>query len=257
MSATPHALRRGPRHWLRSFGLMMLWELRSLRLYLPLAIIVQILLGAGMVVGYGYIIGDVPEPVALYLSTGLAVISMVTIGLVLAPQLIAQQKLAGVYDYMFSLPVPRSTTIAAGLVVNSLIALPGLVIALLVAAWHFDLEFSLRWALLPAVLLTVVTAASIGFAFAHAIQNAQLIGLITQVLIFGLILFSPISFPPERLPGWLAAIHDWLPFFHSANVVRWSLTEDLATDPTRSFVVLSIWAVASWATTAWVVGRRR
>lgn len=245
------------RYWLRSFGLLLLWEMRSLRLYLPLAIVVQILLGAGMVVGYGYLLGDVPAPTALYLSTGLAVISMITIGLVLAPQLIAQQKQEGVYDYMFALPVPRTTTIAAALVVNSVIALPGLVIALAVAAWHFDISFTVQPSVVVGVGLTVITAASIGFAFAHAISNPQIIGLITQILIFALILFSPINFPPERLPGWLATIHEWLPFYHSANVVRASLTEGLASEVAHSYAVLGAWAVASWLLTAWVVGRRR
>ncbi len=256
MSSRP-IRRRGVRHWLRCFGLMLSWELRSLRIYLPLAMIVQLLLGAGMVVGYGYLLGDVPEATALYLTTGLGVISMVTIGLVLAPQLIAQQKAAGIFDYMFSLPVPRTTSIAAGLAVNSVIALPGLAFALLVAQWNFDLSFHPKLSLLPAVALTVVTAASMGFAMAHAITSPQITALITQILIFGLILFSPINFPPDRLPGWLAATHDWLPFYHSANVVRASLTDGLATDIGRSFAILGAWAVGSWTLTAWVVGRRR
>ena len=171
---------------------------------MTLAVIVQILLGPGMIVGYGYLIGEVDSFTARYLSTGLGVVSMVTIGLVLAPQLIAQQKLTGTFDYMFSLPVPRTTTIAAALAINCLIALPGLFFALIAASWHFDITFEPSWTLLPATLLTVLTAASIGFAMAHAIPSPQVVGLITQVLIFGLLLFSPINFPPERLPDWLA-----------------------------------------------------
>lgn len=248
--------RRGPGHWLRSFALMVSWELRTLRIYLPLALVVQLLLGGGMVVGYGYLLGEVDSATALYLATGLGVISMITIGLVLAPQLIAQQKQAGIFDYMFSLPVPRTTTIAAGLVVNSLIALPGLLFALLVAQWYFEIDFVWKPTLAPAVALTVITAASIGFAMAHAISNPQITGLLTQILIFALILFSPINFPPERLPGWLAAIHDWLPFYHSANVVRASLTEGMAQHLPRSFTLLGLWALGSWTLTAWVIGRR-
>ena len=191
------------RHWLRSFFLMTVWELRSFRMILPFSIIVQILLGAGLVIGYGFLIGDLPELEALYLTTGLAVVSMITIGMVLAPQLIAQQRAGGVYDYIWSLPVPRTTTVASSLLIHSLIATPGLIITLLVAAWRFDLDFVVKPLLVPALTLTLVTAASIGFALAHGIKNEMTIGLITQVLVFFILLYSPISFPSDRLPGWL------------------------------------------------------
>ena len=41
-----------------------------------------------------------------------------------------------------------------------------------------------------------------------------------------------------------------------ANVVRAGLTRGLATEVEFSFLVLGIWATASWSLTAWVVGRR-
>ena len=87
---------------------------------------------AGLIIGFGLLIGEIPPTAALYLATGVTVISMITIGFVLAPQLIAQQKIAGTYEYLWSLPVPRTTSVAASLTVNTLIAVPGMVVALLV-----------------------------------------------------------------------------------------------------------------------------
>ena len=242
--------------WLRSLYLMTIWESRSMRLVIPFAVIVQILIGAGLVVGYGFMIANLSQFEALYLSTGLAVVSMITIGMVLAPQLISQQKLAGVYDYIWSLPVPRSSTVAAGLLINGLIALPGLVITLVVAAWRWDLSFTLSWVLIPAIVMTLLCAASFGFALAHGIKDAMITGLITQVLVFFILLFSPLAFPSERLPGWLASMHDWLPFEHCANVVRAGLTEGIATNVGQSFVVLGAWVLLSWLVLIWVIGRR-
>ncbi len=40
-------------------------------------------------------------------------------------------------------------------------------------------------------------------------------------------MFSPIAFPIENFPGWLAAAHRVLPFWHMANVVRALLTQGL------------------------------
>ena len=65
---------------------------------------------------------------------------------------------SGVYDYMFSLPVPRTTSIAAGLVVSCLIALPGMFIALTVAWWRWELPFQVKPTVVPAVLLILLSA---------------------------------------------------------------------------------------------------
>jgi ABC-2 type transport system permease protein len=253
MSSEP---RTGISGWLRSYLLMTSWEMRNLRVYLPLALVVQVLIGGGMVVGFGFLIGDIPSEVALYLVCGVTVVSMITIGLVLSPQLIAQQKMAGTYDYLWSLPVPRTTTVASNLTVNTIIALPGMAVSLLIGSWRYDIDLSPSLIVVPATALTLVTAASIGMALAHAIPNPMVTGLITQILVFFILLFSPINFPPERLPDWFAAIHAWLPFQHSANVIRAGLTEGMATEVGRSFTILGVWAAASWAITGWVVGRR-
>jgi ABC-2 type transport system permease protein len=244
------------RSWLRSYLLMTSWELRNLRVYLPIALVVQVLIGGGMIVGFGFLIGELPAEVALYLVCGVTVVSMITIGMVMAPQLIAQQKMAGTYDYLWSLPVPRTTTVASNLTVNTLIALPGLAVSLAVGVWRYDIDLVFDPILAPAVLLTLVTAASIGMALAHAIPDPMVTGLVTQILVFFILLFAPINFPPERLPDWLASIHRYLPFQHSANVVRAGLTENLATSVGESFAILGGWALLSWAVTAWVVGRR-
>ncbi len=215
----------GVRGWVRSFFLMTVWEMRNLRIYLPLALVVQVLIGGGMVVGLGFLIGDLPPEVALYLVCGVTVVAMITVGMVMSPQIIAQQKQAGTYDYVWSLPVPRSATVASNLTVNTLIALPGLVTTLLIGGWRYDIDLSPSLILLPATLLTLVTAASVGMALAHGIPNPMVTGLITQILVFFILLFSPINFPPERLPGWMASMHWFLPFQHSANVMRAGLTE--------------------------------
>lgn len=246
----------GPRGWIRSYILMTIWEMRNMRIYLPLALLVQILIGGGMVIGLGFLIGDLPAEVALYLVCGVTVVSMITIGMVMSPQIIAQQKQAGTYDYVWSLPVPRTATVASNLTINTLIALPGLVTTLVIGSWRYDIELSPSLMLVPATLLTLVTAASVGMALAHGVPNPMVTGLITQILVFFILLFSPINFPPERLPDWMAAMHRYLPFQHSANVMRAGLTENLATDVAESFVILGGWALLSWIVTGWVVGRR-
>lgn len=250
-------LRSGPGYWARSYVLMLRWELLNQRLQLPLMALVQVMLGAGMALGFGLIIGDLSETQALFLATGATVIPMMSLGLVMLPQVVAQQKIDGTYEYVFGLPVPRMAMYFAGLTVWSLVALPSAVIALLVAAWRYDLDLSISPLAVVAAVLVVSVATAIGYAFSHALRQPRVTHLITQLLIFVIVMFSPISFPAERLPGWLEAVHEWLPPQHAALVMRGTLTEGLVEEGlARSFAILGAWAVGSWLLTAWVITRR-
>lgn len=262
MTATPvmgplsPAVTRGPARWLTSYSMMTRWEFGSLRRLLPLIVALQVVIGGGFAIGVDLLYDDIPTRNALYLSTGVAVVTLITVGLVLGPQLVANHKTAGTYDFMWSLPVPRTTQAAAWVTVNSVIALPGMVAALVIANWRFELPLQISPRVVPAVLLTIVCATMIGYAFAHAIPKPMITQLITQLLIFMILGFAPINFPPENLPAWLAELNLWLPFYPMAEVVRDGLTQGLVTDVVRSYAVLGVYTVASVAVAAWVVGRR-
>jgi ABC-2 type transport system permease protein len=79
---------------------------------------------------------------------------------------------------------------------------------------------------------------------------------ITQLLIFVIIGFAPINFPAEQLPGWLAALHRWLPLAPMADTVRAGLTQGVVEGLARSYLVLGAWAVAAVGVTAATLGRR-
>lgn len=228
-----------------------------MRLLLPLTIMVQALSGAGIVLGFGLLIPEMNQKTAQYLSTGAVVVTLVLVGLVLGPQLVAQQRMQGSYDFMWSLPVPRTASSAAWLSLNVLIAVPGMVAAILTAALRYGVVFDISFMVVPAVLFTLVTGTLLGYAIAHAVPNPEVTMVVSQILIFVIFGFSPISFPAENLPTWLANAHNYLPFEHMANTVRGSLVDGLATDLGRSYLVLSIWAIAATAIAAAVLGRRR
>jgi len=250
-------LRSGSGYWWQSFLMMTRWEIVGLRLLLPITVFVQLLTGAGFVLGVGLFFGQIPARAALFVSTGVIVITLATVGLVLGPQLIAGQKAQQTYDFIWSLPVPRSTAAAAWIVTNTIIAVPGMVLALIVANLRYDIDLVISIAILPGALLTLYTATMLGYAIAHSIKQPMLINLITQVTIFALTGFSPVNFPKEQLPGWLAGLNEVLPLLHMANVMRAGLTQGIVTGLTRSYVVLGLWAVAATVVTGWVLGRRQ
>ena len=232
------------------------WELGSLRLLLPLIVAMQIVIGGGFALGIGLLFDGIPMRNALYLSTGVAVVTLITVGLVLGPQLVSNHKAAGTYEFMWSLPVPRTTQAAAWVAVTGVIALPGMAAALLIAQWRYDLPLRISPRLVPAVLLTIVGATMIGYAFAHAIRRPMTTQLITQLLIFMILGFAPINFPPENLPGWLAEVNRWLPFQPMAEVIRDGLTEGIVAGVERSYALLGTYTVLAVIATTWILGRR-
>lgn len=257
IGAVPSAgtVRRGAGRWLRSYASMLRWELTSLRLLVPVTVAVQILAGAGFAVGIG-LFREVPLDDARYLATGAAVMTLVLVGLIVGPQLIAQQKAEDTYDFLWSLPVPRTSAAAAWTTVTLITGLPGMVAAVSVAAWRYDLSLHVGPSLVPAILLIVVTGTLMGYAMAHAVGNPMVTQAATQVLIFVLIGFSPVNFPADRLPGWLQAVHVGLPFEAMGIVMRRALTPDLAHDVPRAYLVLALWLAAVVAINIRVLGRR-
>lgn len=236
---------------------MLRWQLTDMRLLVPMIVFVQILSGVGLVLGFSLLMPNMSSGMAVYLVTGAVVVTLVVVGVVMGPQLIAQQKSAGSYDFMWSLPVPRSSASAAWVMLNTFIALPAMIGALLVGIWRYDLSFDVSWMVIPAVGLTLLTGTLFGYALAHAITKPELTQLISSALIFVIFGFAPISYPIENLPDWLATLNEYFPFYPMAVVVRDALTDGLATDVGRSYVVLTIWAVIAAATSAVVLGRRK
>src|SRR5690625_7170643 len=83
------------------------WQLLRMKPVLPLYLIVQTLLAAGIVIGFSYLIPNIDDTNALYLTTGAPTIILLSIGLVFLPQGVAETRADGKFTYMLSLPLPR------------------------------------------------------------------------------------------------------------------------------------------------------
>ena len=257
LPATIVGVRSGPGNWLSGASAMLRWHLTSMRLVVPVMIVVQILVAAGFSVGMSLFFEEVPPRAALFLGTGAGVINLILVGLIVAPQLVASEKEAGTYDFTWSLPLPRSASVVAWLILSAIVSIPAMMAALVVAGLRFDLGLSVSLAVIPAVALVLVCATMIGYAIAQAIERPTITQLISQVLAFGILGFTPITFPLENLPPWLANVHQVLPFYHMGVVVRAGLTDGLVTNVTRSYLILAAWTLVAGLVTGLVLGRRK
>ena len=152
------------RQWSRSYLLLLRWSTIRLKHTIPLMVIIQTMLAVGIVIGFSFLVPTMDQTTALYLSTGAPTLGLITVGMVLAPQLVAEAKTAGTFDYNRTLPVPRSAILAADLSTWLATALPGLVLALLAATVRFDLDLNISPLVVAAVLLVALTATAIGYA---------------------------------------------------------------------------------------------
>lgn len=257
--ALAHASR--PRHgaarWLRGYLSMVRFEAASQRDWLGLMLLIELLLGAGMAVMYGFYVASIPPRLAAFIVTGTPALALVPVGFVMLPSAIARRKLAGSYDYVRSLPAPRSATIAATASVFTLLVIPGAAVSLAVAAWRYGVALHVSPLIVPAVLLTSLMASSVGAAIGHGIPDPMATSLIGNLVIFVVLLYTPVAFPPQQFPAWLVHLHEGLPFYNMAIVLRGALSDGLVSDVGASYAVLGAWTVAGLAFAGWVTSRRR
>jgi ABC-2 type transport system permease protein len=252
----PAGVERGIGHWGRDYVSMLRWHLASLRMWLLTIVIVQALSGVGFVLGISLFFPHIPQAVALFVTTGVPVINLLIVGLILGPQLVANQRTADSYDYLQTLPVSRSVNAGAWYTVCLLCGLPAVVLSLVVGQLRYDLPLHISLMIVPAVLLTSFAGTMLGYALAHAISRAMVTLLISQMLIFIIFGFVPILYPIQRLPVWLADLNWWFPFRHMAVVMRAALTSGPSPGVPTAYAVIGVWTVVSAALAGWALGRR-
>ena len=248
--------RRGLRHWLRGYRTMLLFETLNLRVWLAFALVIQVLMSGGMVYMYGFYFGDVPPQAQAFLVSGIPALALVPIGFVVVPNIIMQYKFRETYDYVWSLPVPRLASAAATFTIATVLAIPGTAVAFAIARIGYEVPLDPSWMVVPAVLLVSLMATSVGYTFGHAIPDPRVANLLTNLIIFLVLLFSPIVVPIDFFPDWWASVHRILPFWHMANVIRDGLTSGLVDDATSSYLVLIVWALSGWALSGRIITRR-
>ena len=242
--------------WPRAYWRMVAWDLADLRMYIPVLSAVLILQGAGFALGMGLLFGKMPEAAAVFLVTGAPVMNLITAGLIFEPQLVAEQRIRGSYEFLQALPVPRSAAALAWYTVALVTALPSVALTLAVGAARYHLNLAVTPVVVPAMLLTCLTGVLLGLAVAHGVTAPMAAELVSTTLIFVMFGFSPVAFPAGQLPGWLAAVNQWLPFGSMATIVRAALTSGVASGVPRAYLVVAAWAAGSALVVAWAQGRR-
>ena len=228
--------------WLRSYTLLIRWQALRLKGFIPLAIVVQTLFALGIVVGYPLLFPELDRTTILFLATGAPAITLITMGLVAVPQVVAQARIAGTLEYMRSLPVARLVYLFADLTVWMAVVLPGVAFALGIGVVRFGLDLDVSPLVVPAFLLVALTSATVGYAMASVLPPA-IAQLLTQVLVVFVLMFSPLNFPPDRLPDWLRTIHSVLPIEPMGEIIRGTVASAAFPMTVGAWALLTAWCV--------------
>ena len=240
---------------LRSYRLLVTWQALRKKDYLPLMLAVQTLFTLGIVLGYPLLFPTLDRKAIYLIATGAPAISMVSVGLVALPQTIGEQKTEGSLAYMRSLPVPRLAYLAADLTVWLAIVIPGVILGVLVGALRFGLDLQVSPLVVPAVLLVALTSACIGYAIASLLPY-MLTVIITQAIVVFVFMFSPLTFLPDKLPGWFEVIHRILPIQAMGEVTRGTIAPNEFGLPLEAFAILIAWCVIGFGAAYAALTRR-
>ncbi|NIS80784.1 MAG: ABC transporter permease [Anaerolineales bacterium] len=244
-------------NWMQSYRTLLRWQGLRFKPVFPFVVLVQFFTGVGTVIGFGFLVPKIDMASATFLVTGGPTLALITLGLVLVPQLVATGKAEGSLEYMWSLPIPRMAYLAADLTIWMVATMPGVIVALIVGAVKYDFALQVSLLVVPVFMLIVLTATTVGYTIAVLSPKPELVGLITNFIIFCLFLFSPINYPVERLPGWLANLHRVLPVKYAADAVRGTLVSGYSDDLGLALAVLSAWCLIGLGVNYVVATRRK
>lgn len=231
-------------------------SLLSYRQGIAFVVMIQVVMTVGLVLGYGYLIPDISTTAALYVTTGAATNAIVTIALVVLPQLLSEAKHQGRMDFMLTLPISREMYLLSQILTAVILAAPGTVLAVAFGAWHYDLTLDISPYLPLVIMLGIASLAGVGVAIVAVSSHMQVTNAITQLVIFYVIFFAPILLPAEQLPEALQAVSRVMPVTYVADAMRASLTDMEGTRLGRDLVVMTGFAVASLSLAAVSIRRR-
>ena len=239
-----------------SFFLLLKWNVLRLRNQLVLLVLLQIILGVGIIYGFSFLVPQVTPTVALFFATGAPTLSLVLLGITVVSQETAQARGNGRFEYVAALPIGRLTPMVADVVFWLLVQVPGSIATLFLARLKFDVGLHIDLLLLPAVLLVSLTSAAVGYAIAVSLPPTAT-NQVASFVSIGLLLFSPITFPLDRLPEALQDVHRVLPITYMADIMRGGLTGQYGADRALAFSVVTAYCVGGLALSARAARRRR
>lgn len=240
---------------LSKFGGLVKWSLLRHRFYIPVFVVVQIILSFAVIYGFLFITNSTNQAEKSYLCTGAMAINVIAVTCVLAPQIVSEAKQNGVYEYQKTLPVSRVEILLSDLLIWGLLCLPGILSSILISKFGFGLDVSIGINSILSVLLIIFSLLLVGFAIAYILPS-NVVSLVTQLIMIGGLMFSPIIYATDRLPSWTITLYKYFPFVPASQIIRSSIFRLEYVD-SQNFSTLIVWACFGFFLSLITLSRRK
>lgn len=231
------------------------WSLLRHKIYIPIFIIVQVILSLSVIYGFSFETNSVDSLSKSYLYTGAITINIIAVTCVLSPQIVSESKQNGIFSYQKTLDISRVQIILADLIIWTLLALPGFIASTFLGAFNFMISIKISLLGIFSLLFVIISLTLLGFAIAYVLP-ANIMALITQLIMIGGLLFSPIIYPSERLPIWMGKVYNNLPFVPVSNIIRY-IFFGLEKFSSRDYLIVLIWGLSSFLISIYILSRRK
>lgn len=230
------------------------WSLVRNKYLVPVFSLAQAIFAVAIICGMALFIPELDDASMFYLASGALSLGIIAVGCVLAPQIVSETKQNGIFEYQRTLPVSRSAILLADIIIWGIASLPGVITGSITAVLRFDISLNITVQSFLIILLSQFTTICIGFCIAYWFPP-NVMALATQMIMIGGLLFSPISYPAERLPNWTIYIYQVLPFVPLSNLIR----NTVFLDKTIFFgdlLVVVIWAFITFSFSLWALSKK-
>ncbi|WP_290649920.1 ABC transporter permease [Lachnoanaerobaculum sp.] len=231
------------------------WSLLRHKIYIPIFTIVQVILSLAVIYGFSFVTNSVDSLSKSYLYTGAVTINIIAVTCVLSPQIVSESKQNGIFSYEKTLDISRIQIILADLIIWALLALPGFIVSTFLGAFNFMIPIEITLLGISSVLFVIISLTLLGFAIAYVLPT-NIMALITQLIMIGGLLFSPIIYPAERLPIWMGKIYNNLPFVPVSNIIRCNFFGP-KNFLSRDYLVVIFWGISSYLVSIYILSRRK
>ncbi len=190
-----------------------------------------LVLPIAFVFGFGRIGGGnnaSPEGL-LYVISGAAVFAVANDGLYVLASRIGLMRRDGQLLYYTSLPINRSALFIALIASRLLITLPGMLIPLVFGAWLYDLPLTFSLWLVILFPVAALALSAMGMLLGSVIESLDILYMLTNLILFILVMGAPVFIPMEMLPLPLQIVGYALPPTYVANALRAILTNNIDT----------------------------
>lgn len=210
---------------LRDFWLLLQEQLMALRTIWPWYFFVQTIVPLGFVFAFGHYAGTTPSrEVLVNIVSGSITFTLVYLGLSSMAAKIAAMWQAGTLLYYYSLPLNKISLVTALLCSRMLVLLPSLVVPVLGARLIYQVDFHLDLWLIIIVAFGTFTLAVAGAAIGSWLKNGELASILTNALVFIVMLASPAFIPVAALPLPLQLLGWLLPTTYISDALSHALT---------------------------------